>query len=113
MPYKYNLPNTVLSPAKNVSNVRVLFDNGNFHGAYSVAILEWNKNDVSAIRWNITENEARNTEKIKGSAVCVGEPNSHGYSTWFIMLDDFIKQILNNTNLNNKLDDYLKSKEDV
>ncbi|MBZ9730775.1 hypothetical protein LB467_13855 [Salegentibacter sp. JZCK2] len=102
MLYKYNLPNTVLRPTK---NVRVLFDNGNFHEAYSVAILEWNNNDVLAIRWNITENEAKNPEKMKGSEVCVGEPNSHGYSTWFIIPDDFIKQKMNNTPLNNKLEE--------
>lgn len=113
MSYKYNLPNTVLSPVKNVSNVRVLFDNGNFHGGYSVAILKWNDNDVLAIRWNITENEAKDPKKISGTSVCIGEPNSHGHSTWFILPNDFIQQILNNTELNNKIKQYLNKKENV
>ena len=110
MPYSYNLPNTVLSPMKNVKNVRVLFDSGNVHGAYSIARLEWNDHEVLGIRWNINENEANDSQKISGLKVCLGEPNSRGYSTWFILPDDFIIQILQKGSLSVQLEKYLKEK---
>lgn len=110
MPYRYNLPHTVLSPMKNVKNVRVLFDSGNFHGAYSIARLEWNNNEVLGIRWNINENEGSDPKKMSGAKICLGEPNSRGYSTWFILPDDFINRMFEDTDLTKKLKEYLKSK---
>lgn len=107
MPYVYKLPQTVLSPVKNVKNVRVLFDGGNTHGAYSVARLKWNGNEVLGIRWNINENEAGDPKKISGAVTCLGEPNSRGYSTWFVLPDDFIGKILSGSDLRDKLQEYL------
>lgn len=102
MPFVYNLPQSVLSPIKNVGNVRVLFDGGNLHGAYSVARLQWNGDEVLAIRWNINENEARDPKKISGAVTCLGEPNSRGYSTWFILPDDFVAQLLQQSALRDR-----------
>lgn len=110
MPYKYNPANTVVSPVKNVKNVRVLSDGGACHGCYSVAIVEWNGNDVLAIRWNISENEATRTDKLNGSVVCLGEPNSHGYSTWFVVPDDLLIRLLNGGDLADKIKQYLSTK---
>ena len=110
MPYRYNLPHTVISPQKNVKNVRVLLDTGNSHGAFSVAQIEWNGNDVLALRWNINENEASDSQKISGKNVCLGEPNSRGYSTWFVLPDDFLEEILKNSKLNVDVNNYLKKR---
>lgn len=110
MPYVYNLPQKVLSPVKNIRNVRVLFDGGNFHGAYSIARVEWNSNEVLAIRWNINENEANDPQKISGAKICLGEPNSRGYSTWFILPDDFIVKILGDDKLREDLQAYIDTK---
>ena len=81
MPYKYKNPSNVISPKKYVSDVKPIFDNGAFHGAYSVAKLKWKKKDVIGIRWNINESEASDPNKMSGKKICVGEPNSRGYST--------------------------------
>lgn len=87
MALKSNPPSKVISPKKNVKNVTVLYDGGTGHGCYSVAKLKWNKKDVIGVRWNVSENEVNNAEKISGKKVCLGEPNSRGYSTWFVIPD--------------------------
>jgi len=110
MPFTYNLPATVLSPKKNVSNVRVLYDGGPHHGEFSIARIEWNGNDVLGIRWNVNENEASDPIKISGAKVCLGEPNSRGKSTWFVLPDFFIEELLSGGDLSNKLKQYLEEK---
>lgn len=114
MPYKYKSPINVLSPKDNVSDVEPIFDNGNFHGAYSVAKLKWNNKDVVGVRWNITENEASDPSKKSGKKVCVGEPNSRGHSTWFILPDHFLSTLISNSDkdLIKKLSKYLEEKKD-
>ncbi len=86
---------TVLSPKDCVRNVKVLFDGGvKMHSHYSVAQLEWNGHPCIGIRWNITERELNNPAKANGTKTCVGEPNSRGYPTWFILPDAFLQNIL-------------------
>jgi len=94
MPYRYKLPADVISPKDKVSDVKPIFDNGNFHGAFSVAKLKWNNKEVIGIRWNINEREAYKPDKISGKEICKGEPNSRSHSTWFILPDDFILQLI-------------------
>jgi len=108
MPYKINDPTTVLSPRKNVKNVTVLYNGGNIPGAYSIAKLKWNGDDVIGIRWNISENEISN--KSNGIDLCLGEPNSRGYSTWFVLPDDMINKLITDDNLKTELSKYLESK---
>lgn len=110
MPFKYNPAATVVSPRKYVRNVRVLYDGGPIHGEFSVARLEWNGNEVLGIRWNINENEAIDPAKISGSKVCLGEPNSRGKSTWFVLPDSFIDELLSGGDLSKKLKQYLNEK---
>lgn len=114
MPYRYKLPVEVISPKDKVSDVKPIFDNGNFHGAYSVAKLKWNKKDVIGIRWNINEREADKPNKRSGKEICKGEPNSRGYSTWFILPDDFILQLISDkrSNLVMELKEYLNKKNE-
>lgn len=110
MPFRYNNPSNVLSPRNKIKNVQVLFDGGNKHGSYSVAKLKWNNNDVIGVRWNISENEAYNEDKKSGRKVSLGEPNSRGYSTWFILPDDLLSRLVKGGDLNEKLKDYLKER---
>ncbi|REG88542.1 hypothetical protein [Flavobacterium aquicola] len=110
MALRYNLPNTVISPKDNVSNIRVLIDTGNTHGSFSVARIEWNGDDVLAVRWNINEKEATHPDKVSGKNICLGEPNSRGYSTWFVLPDDFLAELLKNSKLNADINQYLKEK---
>jgi hypothetical protein len=110
MPYRINNPATVLSPRKNVKNVTVLYNGGAVPGGYSVAKLKWNGNDVIGVRWNITENEVHDKDKISGKNVCLGEPNSHGYSTWFILPDDLIGKLITGDILAKDLKQYLDEK---
>jgi hypothetical protein len=110
MPYRIKNPSKVLSPKKNVKNVSVLYKGDAVPGEYSVAKLEWNGNDVIGIRWNITENEVHDKDKISGKNVCLGEPNSHGYSTWFILPDDLIGKLITNDILAKDLKNYLDQK---
>lgn len=94
MALKSKSPNLVLSPKKNVKNVTVLYDGGTGHGRYSVAKLKWNKKDVIGVRWNVSENEANHPDKLSGLKVCLGEPNSRGYSTWFVIPDDLLSVLM-------------------
>ena len=87
MSYQIKDPATVLSPRTNVKNVQVLYNSGAVPGAFSVAKLEWNGREVIGVRWNMTENEIHDPNKINGVTECVGEPNSRGYSTWFVLPD--------------------------
>lgn len=89
MTYKTFDPKNVISPKKNVKNVRVIFKNQE----YSIAKIEWNGNDQMAIRWNISENERYDQDKINGIKKCLGEPNSRGVPTWFILPDDLSKTL--------------------
>ncbi|WP_165732711.1 hypothetical protein [Polaribacter sp. 20A6] len=110
MPYIINHPSTVLSPKRNVKNVTVFYNGGAVPGGYSVAKLKWNGNDVIGIRWNITENEIHDKDKISGKKVCLGEPNSRGHSTWFILPDDLIEKLITGGVLAKDLKKYLDQK---
>lgn len=110
MTYQYNPAKSVISPLKNVKNVRVLSDGGAAPGAYSVAIIEWNGEDVLAIRWNISENEVTRPDKLSGAVICLGEPNSHGKSTWFVLPDGFLEGLIGNGSLADDVTNYLSKK---
>ena len=108
MAYKYYLPKTVISPRKNVSDIKVIHDGGNVHGAYSVARLKWNNRDVIGIRWNISENEAYDPAKKAGKTICKGEPISRGYPTWFILPIGFLTAMKGKNDFNKKIDEFLE-----
>jgi hypothetical protein len=92
--YRYHDPTTVLSPKDCVSDVTPIFDGAVNNGAFSIAKVKWNGDPKIAVRWNVTEREWDDQNKINGSTVCVGEPNSRGYATWFILPNDLLKALL-------------------
>lgn len=85
----------VLSPRKNVRNVVHIYQNTDF----ALAKVTWNGTDRIAIRWNVTENELKNPDKVSGKVICIGEPNSRGYPTWFILPTYFLKLLTNGSNI--------------
>jgi len=92
--YKYYDPKDVISPQRCVNSVTPLYDGG-IDESFSLAIVNWQGKDCIGIRWNLTHGEWDDERKKNGSVICVGEPNSRGYPTWFILPDEFLSQIVN------------------
>ncbi len=92
--YNYFHPEDVISPKRCVYDVKELFDGG-INEVFSLAIVNWQGAEKIGIRWNVNQNEWEYQEKMTGSKKCVGEPNSRGYPTWFILPDDFLIKLLN------------------
>ena len=70
----YIEPKTVLSPRKLVKGLHVIHNTRG--GGWAVALLDWEGEEVVAIRWN--------GEKGNG----IGNPQSHGRPTWFVIPDE-------------------------
>ena len=64
-------PNLVTSPKEKVKNVQVVIDEGEDN--YSVCLLEWEEKRSVGVRWN------------GGSDGSIGNPQSRGIPTWFIL----------------------------
>ena len=67
-------PKIVLSPKGRVENLSVIFDGGEH--SYSVARMDWDKNPALGVRWNGGDKEG------------LGNPQSRGIATWFILPKD-------------------------
>lgn len=70
----YPDPENVVSPKVAVKDVRVIYDTG--EGGWALAKLLWNDSEALGIRWN---GNADNT---------IGNPQSRGIPTWFILPDE-------------------------
>lgn len=92
--YRYFPPDKVISPKSCIEEVIPLFDGGITAGAYCVAEIKWNGKKCLGIRWNVNEREWDDPEKKSGLKPCIGEPNSRGYPTWFILPDSFLTSVL-------------------
>lgn len=90
--YRYHDPKTVKIPKDKVKSVEVIFDGGENPG-YSVAIVDWEGTKGIGMRWNINNREWEDSEKQNGNKICIGEPNSRGYATWFMLPKDFLKRL--------------------
>ena len=85
---KYNHPDKVRSPRGYVKHIKPLYDGG--ESGCSIAILEDSDgNHNIGIRWNVSEKEWDDRRKIEEVMVCVGMPQSRGYSVWFLLPDTF------------------------
>jgi hypothetical protein len=67
-------PDTVLSPKTSVSELRVLLNTG--EGGYSLAAMRWDGTEALGVRWN------------GGPDNLLGNPQSRGIPTWFILPDE-------------------------
>ena len=70
----YISPETVLVPKDVVRSVEVLYNSG--VGGFSVALLDWNGEEAVGIRWNGEEDSG------------LGNPQSRGKPTWFLVPDE-------------------------
>lgn len=83
---RYNQPKNVRSPRGYAKQITPIYDGG--CNGFSIAILKNNNgNHNIGIRWNISEKEWRDKRKMEEAKVCVGMPQSRGYSVWFILPD--------------------------
>jgi hypothetical protein len=80
MATKHILPEDVHSPKQRWSLIKVLHDGG--PGNYSVALGKWDNEPVLGMRWNGTEESP------------IGNPQSRGLPTWFIVPDNYQDSIL-------------------
>jgi len=69
--------------------------------------VEGNGNKRTGIRWNRSEKELNNLEKKNNLKTCVGIPNSRGNSTWFILPNSFLHQLVEKNELSKKLQNIL------
>jgi hypothetical protein len=75
-------PKTVLSPKGSVSDVEVVFNTGPSENSWSIAKLKWDDEPAVGIRWNGGEDSG------------VGNPQSRGNPTWFIVPSELSKVVL-------------------
>lgn len=78
-------PNRVLSPKRNWVLVTVLVDEG--EGGVALALGRWDGDPVLAIRWNGTPDRP------------IGNPQSRGLPTWFVISVQFRQAILDSLDL--------------
>lgn len=92
----YNHPNQVRSPRGYVKQIKPLYDGG--EEGFSIAILEDSNGYKNiGIRWNVSEKEWEDSRKTEDGMICVGMPQSRGYSVWFILPDtswQFVPQMI-------------------
>lgn len=113
---KYNHPDQVCSPRWYAKQITPLYDGG--EEGFSIAILENSDgNHNIGIRWNVSENEWEDRRKLREEKVCVGMPQSRGYSVWFILPDTswkFVPQMIKDEiALNNKTNQVTISEEEI
>ena len=110
---KYNHPEQVRSPRGYAKKIKPLYDGG--EDGCSFAILEdSNGNKNIGIRWNISENEWYDKQKTEERKVCVGMPQSRGYSVWFILPDTswkYVPQMIHDEMVINKKPNLLEVTE--
>ena len=80
MAHSYILPSEVISPKRQWTLVSVLHDRG--EGNAAVALGRWEGDPVLAMRWNGTSGNP------------IGNPQSRGLPTWFIVPNEFRDGIL-------------------
>ena len=93
---KYNHPQQVRSPRGYARHITPLYDGG--EEGFSIVILE-DCNGIKniGIRWNVSEKEWDDRRKTEEGMICVGMPQSRGYSVWFILPDTawkFVPQMI-------------------
>ena len=81
MPNRYIPPSEVVSPKRSWTLLSVLYERGENEAA--VAVGRWEGKAALAMRWNGND---ENT---------IGNPQSRGLPTWFIVPDEFRSSILN------------------
>ena len=95
----------VISPKRHLRNVVPIPLPPNMD--FALAKVTWDGVDRIAIRWNVTQNELKNPDKLNGKVKCIGEPNSRGYPTWFVLPDEFLELLIRGSELSEILKNIL------
>lgn len=77
----YITPDMVVSPKNKITNVDVLIDNG--EDSWSLAEVVWEGRVNIGIRWNGSSKQGVD-QRFNG----IGNPQSRGVPTWFILPED-------------------------
>lgn len=80
----YTPPDLVLSPKGRVEELSVIYDGG--EEGWSLAKMKWDGEPAVGIRWNGGSND----KKFPG----IGNPQSRGVPTWFILPDEVARVTL-------------------
>ena len=89
MTLSYIPPDEILSPRRNWTLIEVLVDMGEDNIALSIG--RWDGNKVLAMRWNGTADRR------------IGNPQSRGMGTWFVVPDEYREAILKSAQEKNQL----------
>lgn len=80
----YVTPDMVVSPKSKVSELEVIYDGG--ENSWALAEMKWDENKAVGLRWNGGSNDQR----FPG----IGNPQSRGVPTWFILPDEIAKVVI-------------------
>jgi hypothetical protein len=86
---KYVHPSDVISPKQHLNLIAVLDDEGPGEGNSAMALIRWDNKLALAMRWN-GDDEDENP---------IGNPQSRGVPTWFVVPDKYVDPILSHSKL--------------
>lgn len=89
----YIKPEMVVSPKGKISDLKVVFDGG--EKSWALSELKWEGKQVMALRWNGGSEDQR----FPG----IGNPQSRGVPTWFILPDEVGKAVLSMLELSKRI----------
>jgi hypothetical protein len=73
----YIHPKDVTSPKGSLEDIEVIYNGG--ENSWSLARMKWDNSPVIAMRWNGGSSNGRPS---------IGNPQSRGHATWFVVPDD-------------------------
>lgn len=85
----YIKPELVLSPKSSVSELEVIYDGG--EKSWAIAKMKWDEEETIGLRWN------------GNSKSPVGNPQSRGVPTWFILPKEIADATLNMLKFSKKI----------
>mgnify|MGYP001418855056 CR=1 FL=1 len=89
----YITPELVTSPKAKVSELHVIYDGG--EGNWALAEMKWDEKKVMALRWNGGSEDPR----FPG----IGNPQSRGVPTWFVLPDEVGEVVVQMLRLHEKI----------
>ncbi|MBW2104359.1 MAG: hypothetical protein JRH05_17300 [Deltaproteobacteria bacterium] len=89
----YVKPDLVISPKGRISDLTVIYDGG--ENSWSLARMKWDGQETVGLRWNGGSNDPR----FPG----IGNPQSRGVPTWFILPDEVAEVVIKMLKLSKKL----------
>ncbi len=89
----YIKPNLVLSPKSSVSELQVIYDDG--ENSWSLAKMKWDGGDAIGLRWNGGSEDPKFPH--------IGNPQSRGVPTWFILPQEIADVVVQMLKLSKKI----------